>query len=243
MQRSTLSAIAAAALFAGAAGVQSAEASSTFVRSAPVAGTTENGQTGLNAIIDDPQLANRVFNSLNVVVPAGQDWTNSEIRIVLTSGTAYNAVSNPDVDTESEPTPALFGAAGNRQGAFDTFVNSKAVSNRVRAATVLGKLNPDNTAGPPPALGLSGSNSNVVSVAWGNTTGGEDGTFQIGQFTLSSDAVGQFFGRTFSTDQPGGAFHTFGGPIVAGVMTPEPTGIASLLVVGGGLLLRRRRKA
>jgi hypothetical protein len=118
-------------------------------------------------------------------------------------------------------------------------VNSKAGTNgRVRSATLLGTLNPDFTAGPLPVIGLSGSHSTVASVAWGNTVGGEDGTFQIGQFTLSADATGTFFGRTYSTDQPGGAFHVFQGAIVSGFI-PEPSGVAALLLCGFGLLRRR----
>jgi hypothetical protein len=243
MQRSKFTAIAAAAFLAGAVGVQSAEASSTSIRSVPVLTATENGQTGANAIVDDPSLANRVFNAVTVSVPTGQDWTNSEIRITLTSGTIYNAFNNPDVDTEGDPVPALFAGAGSRQGAFDSFVNSKPGTNgRVRSATLLGTLNPDFTAGGLPVIGLSGAHSTVASVAWGNTVGGEDGTFQVGQFTLSADATGSFFGRTYATDQPGGAFHVFQGAVVGGVMVPEPTSLAGLLAVGGGLLLRRRRR-
>jgi hypothetical protein len=246
MQRSKFTAIAAAAFLAGAVGVQSAEATSTSIRSVPVALATENGVSGANAIIDDPALAGRVFNALTVSVPAGSDWTNTDIRIDLTTGTVYNAFSNPDVDTEGDPVPALFTTPGSRQGAFDTFVNSKPGTNgRVRSASVLGKINADGSAGLLPALGLSGSHSNVVGVAYGNLVAAEDGTFQVGQFVLSGDATGTFFGRTYATDDAGlpGGFRTFQGNIVGGVMVPEPTSMASLLLVGGGLLLRRRRTA
>jgi hypothetical protein len=244
MQRFKFIAI-AAAVFAGAVGVQSAEATSTSIRSVPVALATENGVSGANAIIDDPALAGRVFNALTVSVPAGADWLNADIRIDLTTGTVYNAFSNPDVDTEADPVPALFGAPGSRQGAFDTFVNSKPGTNgRVRAATLLGKINADGSAGALPALGLSGSHSSVVGAAYGNLVSAEDGTFQIGQFVLSGDATGTFFSRTYATDDAGlpGGFRVFQGNIVGGVMVPEPTSLAGLLAVGGGLLLRRRRR-
>jgi hypothetical protein len=247
MQRSKFIAVAAAAFLAGVAGVQSAQASSTSIRSVPVATTTENGVAGAGAVTDDPALANRIFNAVTVSVPTGQDWTNSEIRIQLTTGTIYNAFSNPDVDTEGDPVPALFAAAGSRQGAFDSFVNSKPGTNgRVRSATLLGTLNADGSAGQLPVIGLLGANSTVASVAWGNTVGGEEGTFQVGQFTLSADATGTFLGHTYSTDQPGGAFHTFQGNIVGGVMgniVPEPTGLAGALLLGVGLLRRRRGTA
>jgi hypothetical protein len=228
-----------AVLFSGAAGTYSARGSSTFVRIAPVAVTDQHGVAGRDAVADDPNLANRIIHTLMVSVPAGFDWTNSEIRIQLSTGTIYNAVSNPDVDAEGDPTPALWTAPGSRQGAYDTFVNAKPGTNgRVRSATLLGTLNADGSAGSLPAIGLSGSNSTVASVAWGNTVGGEDGVFQIAQFTTSADATGTYFGHTYSTDQPGGAFHTFQG--LVGVIIPEPCGLAGLLLCGVGLLRRRR---
>ena len=249
MQRSKFTAIAAAAFLAGAVGVQSAQASSTSIRSGPVATANENGAPGALAITDDANLANRIFNSITVSVPTGQDWTNSEIRIALTTGTVYNAAGT--AGTQASPNSDNFTTAGRRQSAYDTFVNSKPALFDpsdptspivLQPATILGKLNPDNTAGEPPAIGLSGQGGTEISVAWGNTVGGEAGTFQIGQFTLSADATGTFFGRTFATDQPGGAFHIFQGNVVGGVLVPEPTSLAALLAVGGGLLLRRRRR-
>jgi hypothetical protein len=237
MHRSTITAVTTAILFSGL-GAYWAPASSTFVRFEPVALVNQHGVPGAGAVVDDPALANRVIYTLMVNVPTGADWTNSEIRITLNTGTIYNAFSNPDVDTEGDPVPALWSAPGSRQGAYDSFVNSKAGTNgRVRSATLLGTLNADGSAGPLPVVGFSGSHSTVASVAWGNTVGGEDGTFQIGQFTVSADATGSFFGRTYSTDQPGGAFHTFSGNIPF----PEPSGVAGLLLCSFGLLRRRAR--
>ncbi len=238
MQRSTLTAIAAAAFVVGAAGVQSAQASSTTIRSTPVLLANEHGIPGATAIPNDPQLANRVINVVSVNIPTGHDWLISEVRIQLTTGSAYNAA--PPGGTEGSPSgPALWSVPAFSPGAYDTFVTSK----NLAAAFIAGKLNPDLTSGEPPAEGLTTNNSPLVSVSWGNTIAGEEGTFEVGQFTLSADATGTFFGRTYSTDQTGSPFHVWQGQVVAGVMVPEPTSLAGLVAVGGGLLLRRRRKA
>jgi len=241
MHRSKWTAIAAAALLAGGVGVSGARASSTSIRSVPVATANENGTLGATAITNDPTLANRVYNALSVTVPPGSDWTNSEIRITLTQGNVYNAAAPAGTDA-SPSGPALWSVPAFSPGAYDTFVNSKGLG----AATILGTLNADGSAGPPPAVGLGNTTPQAtsVSVAWGNTTGGEEGTFQIGQFVLSADAVGSFFGHTYSSDQPNGAFHTFQGNILAGSMgapVPEPTGLTALMLAGAGMLLRRRR--
>ena len=240
MQRSIISAVAAAAFWA-ALGAGAARASSTSFRLEPVAVANQHGVPGATAIADDPALANRVLNTLMVSVPAGHDWTNSEIRITLATGTIYNAFSTPSVDAVTDPDPSLWAQPGRRHGAYDSFVNAKpGADGRVRPAVLLGALDPDFSGGPPPAIGLRGSHSTVASVMWGSTAP-EDGTFQIGQFTLSADATGTYFGRTYATDEPGD-FHVFQGTIVGGFI-PEPSGLAWLLLPGLGLLRRRRLAA
>lgn len=252
MHRSTMKGLAAAAaLFVGVAGVgvQSAEAQvSTTFRNAPVATTTENGIVGSAAVTNDPNLSTRVFNAMLVTIPPGADWTNSQLRLQLTAGQVYNA-PDPDadgVDTESSPASSFTSAP---RGAYDTFVNSKPsmVGNPPRprplGATILGKLNPDGSAAPPPAIGLIGNTSpQLVSVAWGNTVGGEDGTFQVAQITLSPDAAGTIFGATFSNLNPGIAV-PFSFPIAGGAIVPEPASIGLVSLGALGLLARRRRSA
>lgn len=192
------------------------------------------------AITDDPGLANRITNLMNVTIFAGRDWTNSQIRLSLTSGTVYNA-SNA-VATESTPNPAFWAIPSFRNGEFDTFVNSK----NVTSATILGGINADGSSHPPPADGLTLVNATLVTASWGNLVGSEDGVFSIGRFTLSNTAVGTFFGRTFDNF---GADVAFSGTIAGGVMTlvPEPGSVISL--VGGSIMLlglqrnRRRRQA
>jgi hypothetical protein len=185
------------------------------------------------AVTADPTVANSITNILNVTVPAGMDWQSSKIRITLTAGSVYN--TGAPFGTENAPTPAFWG--GFPQLEYDTFVNIK----NFGAATILGTVNANGTDGPPPAVGLSGSGGQLVSVAWGDLTAGEEGTFTVGRFTLSNNAAGSFFGA--SADNTGTS--TFTGTIANGVMTigavPEPGSLGALAVAGIGLLARRRR--
>jgi hypothetical protein len=185
------------------------------------------------ALAQDPTLANSITNILNVTVPTGGDWQSSKIRITLTAGTVYNAATASG-GTENSPNPAFWGFVPAQE--FDTFVNTKGFG----AATILGTVNANGTDGPPPAVGLSGSGGQLVSVAWGDLTGGEDQTFPAGRFTLSNTAAGTFFGA--SADATGTS--TFTGTIANGIMTitpaPEP-GTMGVVAIGSLLALARRK--
>jgi hypothetical protein len=240
MQRSTLTAIAAAAFVAGAVGVQTAKATSTRIRSVPVATANENGVPGAGAATDDASLLTRVINVMEVTVPAGQDWTGGRMRIELTSGSIYNAA--PPAGTEGAPSPTLWPVTGFRNGAYDTFVNDR----NNTTTFLLGSVRADGTDGPPEErAGLAPGATNLLSVVWVNTTLDDTGgPFKIGQFTLSNDATGRFFGSTLASDAPGSG-DAFSGTIVAGSMggiIPEPTGLAAVLLTCTGLLARRRRR-
>jgi hypothetical protein len=188
-----------------------------------------------NAVADDsPALADRVTTDLKVTVPTGFDWSNAAIEIVLSQGSVYNATNA--AGTESSPNTALWSIPTLRNGAFDTFVNSK----NFASATILGSFS-NGTDGPPPAQGLSTNNATAVRVSWGNTTLGEDGTFTVGRFTLSSNAVGTFNGRSFATDAPGTPINFTGSVANGALSVPEPTTGLILVALAPLLPLRRRR--
>jgi hypothetical protein len=213
------------------------------VSAAPVPSftTTTASLTAINAAaaVGDTAIVGTITNILNVTVPANLDWQGAQIRISLTTGTVYNNTSNSgtSADTEDSPTPQFWSIIPQQE--FDSFVNRKGLM----SAIIAGKLNANGTSGEVPAVGLSGGGGQLVSVAWGDTTLNESGTFPVGRFTLSGTATGSFFGAVADSD---GAIVPFGGFVVGGVLipafVPEP-GTAGLLaaVAGAGLLRRRRR--
>jgi hypothetical protein len=229
----------------GAAGTLSLLAGSS-AWAAPVTSFTSSPVTDAGAIADDPNLAGRILNLMNVNV-GGNDWTNSFIRILLNTGNVYNATNA--VGTESNPAAikGFWGTAGFRNGPFDSFVNSKGDGTFLNPenASILGGV---DAAGNPTAggteTGLKNTNPNATLVAyqWFNLVPGETGTFSVARFTLSPNATGTFFGQTFDSAS-GGVGTPFSGNIVGGIMAvPEPTSLG-LLGLAGVALLRRRRTA
>src|SRR5688500_10621186 len=91
-----------AAVMLGLAMGANADPVTTF-SSAPV--------TDANAILDDIALTGRVQNLMTVNVGT-KDWTNSSIRIALTTGTVYNATNG--VATEANPNSSFWSFPGAR---------------------------------------------------------------------------------------------------------------------------------
>lgn len=208
---------------------------------APVTSFTTAPVTDPNAVLDDANLTGKILNLMMVNV-GGNDWTNSLIRIQLTTGTVYNAINA--AGTEASPNAAIWTIPTLRNGPYDSFVNSKGLGatpdTNPQPATILGTVNSDGSPGPTPAIGLNINGAQLVSAQWGNTTGGETGTFSVGRFTLSADATGTFFGQSFDSSG-GGAGVSFSGNIVAGAMVvPEPTALGLLGIGLAGTVARRR---
>jgi len=210
----------------------------------PVTSFTSQPVTDANAVTDDINLTGRILNLMNVNV-GGNDWTNSALRIVLTTGQIYNATNASG--TDASPNSGLWGIPTLRNGKFDTFVNSKGSGaipdDNPAAATLLGTLNADGSPGPLPAVGLTNNGATLLSAQWGNLVGGETGSFSVARITLSPDATGTFIGLTQDSGS-GGVVTTFSGNIVGGVMAvPEPTAFGLIGLAAIGFLRRRRMQA
>ena len=215
---------------------------------APITGVSSSLVTDAGAITDDPTLAGRVQNLLNVTTSDGgaADWTNSYIRIALTAGSVYNATNA--VGTESSPSAGsnFWDTPGFRNGPYDSFVNTKGSGTVPGNADVIGGVDANGNATPGGTqAGLKNSDvdAKLVSVQWGLPSSKNDtGTFSIARFTLSGDAAGTFFGKSYDTTSNGvGA--PFSGTITGGMMLiPEP---AAPVLVGTaaavGMIRRRRR--
>lgn len=215
---------------------------------APITNVSSSLITDSGAIADDPSLTGRVQNLLNVTTSNGgaADWTNSFIRISLTTGSVYNATNA--VGTESTPSSgsALWGNAGFRNGRFDSFVNTKGSGTVPGNADVIGGVDAAGNATPGGTqIGLKNTdvNAKLVSVQWGLPSSMIDtGTFSIARFTLSGDAAGTFFGQSFDTTSEG-VGTPFSGTIANGVMmVPEPASLGLLSAAAAVGLIRRRRR-
>jgi hypothetical protein len=238
MQRKSVSLLAAGLLSAGL-GLSAFPAAAAPVTSFSVAPIDPV------AIADDPALANRILNLMNVNV-GGNDWTNSLIRIQLTTGTVYNATNA--VGTESQPAAVkpFWTTVGFRNGPYDSFVNSKGDGTFLGPgdASILGGVDAlGNPTGPGTESGLknANANTNLVQYQWFNLVGTDTGTFSVGRFALSNDAIGTFIGQTFDATS-GGVGTPFQGTVVGGTMflVPEPASIGLFGLAAVGLLRRRR---
>jgi len=91
---------------------------------------------------------------------------------------------------------------------------------------------------------LTTPNASALRVSWGDTALGEDGTFTVGRFILSSNATGTFSGRMFASDNPGVPVN-FSGTIVNGALSvpePAPMTVVVLATMAASTARRRRRQ-
>jgi hypothetical protein len=193
-----------------------------------ITGSWSNPTISGGAITDDPALANFVTNDLLVNVATGSDWTNASLKVILSGGSVYNVATG----TEGSPNPTLWSVATLRNTQYDSFVNSK----NFGPASILGRVADE---GPGPARGVRFPTDPDISIAWGDTIAGEDGSFSIGRFTLSNNAQGAWSARVL---EAGGGFQDLSGTVVNGqILVPEPATLSVLaLMVLGHMGVRRR---
>ena len=138
------------------------------------------------AIAADPSLANDKSYDLQVTVDSGERWLSTDVVVSLSKGSFYESSSADQQYAQSN----LWSVFPQLQ--FDTFLSSSNFGKPV----ILGSYQP--TSSKPVFT------STQVNASWGAFSDSGTGTFTVGRFTVSSDAVGTVVGETASTKTLGG---------------------------------------
>lgn len=158
----------------------------------------------------------------------GDDWTGAVLRVDLTAGSVYNSpVTDPD-DPGYAPCPGICIPFLPGQLEGDTYV---------------GIIN-DGSAGIAGGAGdlgcgaqsISGTGECAISIIWFNTNVGDTSPVKTGNISLTDDAAGTW---VMIMSFAGGQVHT-SGPVINGVMVPEPASLSLLCAFGLALLKRGR---
>ncbi len=168
------------------------------------------------------------FVTQDLMVTTDNDWGTASMLVTLTNGTIYQDPNGSDF----VPNPLLFPSFPALE--FDSYLDANGQQ--------------PNIAGQAVDLGgdvqeFSGTH---IDIAWFNTTLNDTGTFGIGRFTLSDDAVGDWsmaitsfggFRADFQGQINNGAFDlrptTGGEPIVGDLDSDGFVGIQDLNIVLG----------
>ncbi len=186
-----------------------------LIASPAMAATTAWSIDGTNTI------AGTVANALTAD-GEGDDWTGAVLKIDLTAGSIYN--------------DGAFDADGT-QSALWGFVPALVWDSAVGIAG-------DGSAGIAGGAGdlgggpqnLGGTGVDAASITWFNTATNDTAAVQIGNITLSADAVGTWsLIGAFAAGQVQSS-----GIVENGALVPEPASLA-LMGLGGIAALRRRR--
>ena len=137
----------------------------------------------------------------DMMVDVGGDWTNSRVDLTLTSGNLYQDALGRDV----EPYPHFFPLYHSLE--WDTYVTT-----------------PGGWAG---LVGLAGARpfmtDTSITASWFDLADGP-GTWKIARVTLSNDAEGTIWSKSYDVDTPGcGADYSF--IIEDGQIVPEPAAL------------------
>ena len=186
-----------------------------FFASSAMAATTTWSVDGTNTI------AGTVANALTAD-GQGDDWTGAVLKIDLTAGSIYAPGAFDSDGTQA----ALWGFVAGLQ--WDSAVG---IANDGSAGIAGGAG--DLGGG---AQNLGGTGVDAASITWFNTATTDTAAVQIGNVTLSNDAVGtwQLIGA-FAAGQVQSS-----GVVAGGALVPEPASLA-LMGLGGIAALRRGR--
>jgi hypothetical protein len=133
------------------------------------------------AVAKDPALANYKTYDLQVSLSKGERWLSTDAKLVLTKGSVYES-NTADAQYAQSNLWSVF-----PQLEFDTFVSASDFQKPV----ILGSFDP--------ATQTPKFSSNEVNVTWGALGDSGSGTFTVGRFTVSNDAVATLAGQTASS--------------------------------------------
>jgi len=193
------------------------------------------------ASAQDAGLIGKVTYDVRVTVPAGDEYTTSDL-IVTTANTTtmYNRGANPS--NNRTPTDSDDWSVSPRNE-FDTFVSGPPdnVANGFHnTPTILGGAQVVGGNFQETPLGTEVFSATQMSVAYGDTHVDPPGTYTIARITFNKDVnnSGSVVGRVIGTNTAEATTFSFALPVII----PEPTS-AAMLAAGIGLVALRRRKA
>jgi hypothetical protein len=166
----------------------------------------------------------------DLVISTATDWLAANLLVHLDSGSFYQ---DPLLVGFGPPSPALVAAVPSTR--WDTYVTGSGGLAGGAPASAGGAV--DLGGGPVAVFGGSDINLN-----WFTTSATDIGTFSIGRFTLSEDAVGTYELRLDALGQTGPTL--LSGSISNGRFAAVPEASTFVLMTtaaGGALFLRRRR--
>ncbi len=142
------------------------------------------------------------FNTHDLQVTTATDWKKTSLLIEIYQGSIYQDPNSTAFDGVSESHSSLFGSFPALE--FDTYLRANATVVQFGGAAIA-------AGGDSPLF-----TTHEIDYAWTNHVSSDIGTFNIGRFTLSDDAVGRW---SLHVNNAGGEIVSKSGGVFAGDFT------------------------